>query len=373
MQSPAAIAADTAFALALPEALASLGSVPLILLVIAATTAAAIALKLLASVVAWYVDETGASLPALLFDVLSTPIARTLVLGGVYVAVRIAELPMLGFYLEGALLSALVVVWGVAAVRLGHRLLHRLSEDAPGSEVAPVLSNVWSAVVVLVALFSLLNVWRVDVTPLLASASVVGIVIGLAAQDAIANFVGGLALFADDTYKPGDFVVLDSGEKGTVTDIGLRATTIVTLDRVEVTIPNAVLNSTHVTNESAPQRYKRIRVPVGVAYDSDLDRVEAALLDAMRSEEEVLDNPRPRVHFREFGDSALQFECRAFIHHPAREAPARDALNERIHRTLADADIEIPFPQRTLTFGDDLSSSESDSTSRESRPRDGVE
>ncbi|HMB51433.1 MAG TPA: mechanosensitive ion channel domain-containing protein, partial [Natronoarchaeum rubrum] len=249
---------------ALPGALAEMNSLERILLVIAIATAAAVALKLVAPrLVARRFDEGGESLPAMLFDVLATPIYRTLPLTGVYVAVLLTDLPTLGFYLRGATLTLLVLIWSIAAVRLGRRTLRRMSEDAAVSDVAPVLGNVWTAVVVLAALFSLLNVWRVDVTPLLASASVIGIVIGLAAQDAIANFVGGIALFADDTYKPGDFVVLDSGEKGTVVDIGLRATTIVTLDRVEVTVPNAVLNSTHVTNESAPKRHKRIRVPVG--------------------------------------------------------------------------------------------------------------
>jgi len=354
---------------ALPGALADMNSLERILLVIAIATATAVALKLVAPrLVARRFDEGGESLPAMLFDVLATPIYRTLPLTGVYVAVLLTDLPVLGFYLRGATLTLLVLIWSIAAVRLGRRTLRRMSEDAAVSDVAPVLGNFWTALVVLAALFSLLNVWRVDVTPLLASASVIGIVIGLAAQDAIANFVGGIALFADDTYKPGDFVVLDTGEKGTVVDIGLRATTIVTLDRVEVTVPNAVLNSTHVINESAPQRHKRIRVPVGVAYGSDPEHVEEVLLDTMREEDEIIDHPEPHTHFREFGDSALLFECRGFIHHPAREAQARNALNERIHRNLREAGIEIPYPQRTLTFGDaDRSALDPDLT-----PPDGI-
>jgi small-conductance mechanosensitive channel len=83
----------------------------------------------------------------------------------------------------------------------------------------------------------------------------------------------------------------------------------------------------------------------------------------VRAEDEIIDHPPPQTHFREFGDSALQLECRGFIHHPAREAAARNALHQRLHRRLREAGIEIPYPQRTLSFEQDVAVPDRDGSS----------
>lgn len=301
----------------------------------------------------WLKRYSGDGFPTVLFGLLHVPLYVSVLLGGVYAVVRLLDPPRIGFVLEATSLSLLVFLWAWASRRLGIEVIVRIRDTNAAYGFAPVLKNLWSVTVSFVAFAVLLSVWRVDLTPLLASAGVLGIVIGFAARDAIANFVGGIALFVDDTYKPGDFVVLDSGEKGTVVDIGLRSTTILTRDRVMVTVPNGVLNSTQVINESAPQRYKRMRVPIGVEYGADADRVEEILVGVLEAEKEIMDSPPPQVVFLGFGDSALQFELRGFIRHSNREPKARHLVNKRIHRRLREEDIEIPFPQRTVTYGDE--------------------
>jgi len=209
----------------------------------------------------------------------------------------------------------------VTLVRVGRNVSNAVTDNRYiDRQVVPIFQNVWSAVVVGVAGFLLLTYWNIDVTPLLASAGVAGIVVGLAARDTIANFFGSLALYVDGTYKVGDYVVLDSGERGRVEDISVRSTVIRTRDDILITVPNATLNNAAIVNESTPRQKRRIRVPIGVAYGSDLDDVEEILLEVAASTESVLDRPSPRVRFREFGDSALEHELLCWVPNPALRA-----------------------------------------------------
>ncbi|WP_338729910.1 mechanosensitive ion channel family protein [Haladaptatus sp. DJG-WS-42] len=199
----------------------------------------------------------------------------------------------------------------------------------------------------------MLTFWEIDITPFLASAGIIGIVVGLAARDTIANFFGGIALYFDGTYAVGDYIVLESGERGRVEDISIRSTVIRTRDDLLVTVPNAVLNSARIVNESTPERERRIRLPVGVAYGSDVDRVEEVLLAEANAENLVLEQPHPRVRFRGFGDSALDFELLCWISDPVLRGRATHEMNKRIYQAFGRENIEIPFPQRVVTMTDE--------------------
>lgn len=251
--------------------------------------------------------------------------------------------------IRNAMLSVVIVVWAFTFVRIGRGVSRRVTDSRYiDRQVVPIFQNVWSVVVVGVSILSLLSLWKIDVTPLLASAGILGIVIGLAAQDTIANFFGSLSLYADGTYHVGDYVVLESGERGRVEDISVRSTIIRTRDDIVITVPNSVLNNGAVVNESTPKRKRRIKVPVGVAYGSDIDLVEDILREAADGEDGVEERPSPRVRFRSFGDSALEFELLCWVPNPARTARVTHELNTAIYHAFQDAGIEIPFPQREV-------------------------
>jgi small-conductance mechanosensitive channel len=245
-------------------------------------------------------------------------------------------------------LSIIALVWARALNRVVNRLVEAVEDRGDRFDFAPVLSNVWTLVVVVGTVAALLSLWEYDVSPLLAGAGIAGIAVGFAAKDTVANFFGGIALYFDDTYKLGDFVVLDSGESGTVVKVGVRSTTLLTRDEVLVTVPNSVLNATRITNESAPGRRRRIRVPIGVAYGTDIDAFEALVVDVALSVSLILDAPKPRMRFRRFGDSALEYELLAWVNGPTRASKARHELNRAIYQALSDAEVEIPYPQRDL-------------------------
>ena len=250
---------------------------------------------------------------------------------------------------DNAMLSVLTVVWMVTLVRIGRGVSQRVTDSRYiDRQVVPIFQNVWSVLVIGVSILLLLAFWEIDVTPLLASAGILGIVIGLAARDTIANFFGSLSLYVDGTYRVGDYVVLENGERGRVEDISVRSTVIRTRDDIMITVPNALLNNGTIINESTPKQKRRIKVPLGVAYGSDIDVVEALLLAAADEEESVLDRPRPRVRFRAFGDSALEFELLCWVPNPARTARVTHELNTAIYHAVRAADVEIPFPQRDV-------------------------
>ncbi len=286
----------------------------------------------------------------LIIEELHLPLYVTVFLAGVYASARLMPEFIEEFYIVPAVISVIIVVWSRAVTRLGGRLITVTNDSPTDREITPVFKIVLTFFVIVSTFVVLLSVWQVDVTPLLASAGILGIIIGIAAQDSLGNFFGGLSLYFDKTYQLGDMVQLESGERGTVIDMSIRSTTLLTRDNIAITVPNAEMNSTQIINESAPVRRRRIRLDVGVAYGSDLDVVERAIIDAAEAEPVVLDNPLPKVRFREFDDSAIVAQLQCHIANPAQRGKAQHCLIQRIDERFAEEEVKIPFPQRELTF-----------------------
>ena len=290
------------------------------------------------------------------FGSIHPPLYVTVVLVGAYLGIELLIVEPgadPNAPLEAALLTTLTLVWAYSLARMGRRVSSELTGDSRfDSRVVPIFQNVWSAVLLAASAFLVLTYWRVDITPLLASAGILGIVIGLAARDTIANLFGSIALYADGTYSVGDFIVLESGQRGRVEDVSIRSTVIRTRDDMLVTVPNAVLNTATITNESEPQRERRVRIPVGVAYGSDLDHVETVLLDVADDERLVLDDPSSRVRVRGFGDSAVDVELLCWVNEAVLRGRASHRLFKGVHAAFAEADIEIPYPRRVVEVDD---------------------
>jgi small-conductance mechanosensitive channel len=203
----------------------------------------------------------------------------------------------------------------------------------------------------LLGLFAYLfmNVWGINATAWLASAGIIGIAVGFAARDTLANLISGVSIVADAPYQIGDYIVLDTGERGMVTNLGIRSTRLLTRDDVEISIPNAVIGNAKITNESGGPWVKyRIRIPVGVAYGSDTQRVVDVLESIAHDNENVIDSPAPRVRMRAFGDSSLKFELMGWISHPEQRGRVMHDLLLEIDRRFREEQIEIPFPQRDV-------------------------
>lgn len=252
--------------------------------------------------------------------------------------------------------SIVFISWVYAMASIGRDLAS--DETQPSyldREFRPIFENLWTMGTLLLGVFGILSIWNIDITPLLASAGIVGISVGFAARDTIANFFGGIMLYADSTYTIGDYIQLEDGFEGTVRDISVRSTVLHTRDGDVVTIPNAQLHSSKIINESDPRNRRRISVSVGVAYGSDIEDVEAILLDCAERADGVLDAPSPEVRLTEFGDSALTFEVLCWVDKPANCPVVQSDLNRHIYQGFTEAGIEIPYPQREVSFSGDQS------------------
>ncbi len=247
--------------------------------------------------------------------------------------------------------TLMILVWMGWAFRFSRLLLKGLSKDTKRFQVIepttlPLFDNLARVLIFGFAIYLAVKAWDGDVSTVLASAGVMGIALGFAAKDTLSNLFAGIFILADAPYRLGDFIVLDSGERGKVVHIGIRSTRLLTRDDIEITIPNAVMGSAKILNETGGVSTKRrLRIPVGVAYGSDVDLVRQVLMQTAQSEKMVCTNPEPRVRFRRFGDSTLDFELLCWIPEPVLRGQATDLLLTAVYKNFAVNEIEIAFPQ----------------------------
>lgn len=299
--------------------------------------------------------RTATTLDDRIVERLHHPIFLSVILFGLFLVQGILKLPDPYKYVTVAFLKTMaILIWSTLLLRVSHLILDAISRRGGGggwieARTAPLLDNLGKLAIICLAIYMLLVSWDLDVKPWLASAGIAGIAIGFAAKDTLANLFGGLFIVADAPYKIGDYIVLDTGERGMVTQIGLRSTRLLTRDDVEITLPNAQIANSKIVNESGgPYEKARITVTVGVAYGSDVDQVRRVLLEAADGVEEVVKEPAPRVRFTEFGDSALIFRLLAWVHQPAQRGVAIDELHTQVYKRFNAAGIQIPFPQRDV-------------------------
>jgi small-conductance mechanosensitive channel len=189
----------------------------------------------------------------------------------------------------------------------------------------------------------------INLSSLTVLAGVLGIGLGFGLQNLASNFISGLTLLVEQPIKVGDFIEVDK-LSGTVEKISIRSTIVRTIDGVFVIVPNIRFVENNIINWSYQDPKCCIHIPAGVAYGTDPVLVTEALLAAARTEAGVLSNPSPRVWFKSFGESSLNFELLAWIEEPENSDPIKSALHFRIEHEFRYRGIEIPFPQRELNI-----------------------
>ncbi|MCG6934320.1 MAG: mechanosensitive ion channel [Proteobacteria bacterium] len=199
-----------------------------------------------------------------------------------------------------------------------------------------------------------LGVAGFDFSSLAIIAGALSVGIGFGLQNIVNNFISGLILLFERPVKTGDWVVVGNTE-GYVKKIRIRYTQIQTFDSADVIVPNSELISNQVTNWMLRDTRGRARIPVGVAYGSDTERVKEILVDVAKKHPKVVidgSSPEPKVIFREFGDSSLNFELRCHVRNVDERLTIISDLNFAIDKAFRENHIEIPFPQRDLHVRD---------------------
>jgi MscS family membrane protein len=257
-------------------------------------------------------------------------------------------------FLNRLILSAIVLIWLRACFSLSSLVFTEMSRDTKRFKkidirTEPLLIIVSKLLTLLVVSYILLDIWGINPVGLLASAGIVGIAVGFAAKDTLANLFSGVFILADRPYKLGDYVNLDTGERGKVTHIGIRSTRILTRDDIEVTVPNAVIGNTKVVNESGgPYQKMRIRLDTQCAYESDLDEVCALFQAILEEEVDLCKYPAPRVRVRGFADSGINIQLLGWIEKPEDRGRITHTLYIKVHTKMREAGIEIPYPKRDI-------------------------
>lgn len=258
------------------------------------------------------------------------------------------------FVLFAVFKSVAVLLWASASFAVGGLVLEAMSHQAGADSIlqrrtVPVFNIVIKAATLGIAIYFLFLAWDIDVTAWLASAGIIGIAVGFAAQDTLANLFAGIFIIADAPYKVDDFIVLDGELRGRVTRIGARSTRVLTLDDVEITIPNSVIGGSTIVNEAGgPDLKQRVAVSVDAAYGADVDEVRKVLLSCTDGIDGICQSPSPTTRFRSFGGSGLSFQLLVWITEPVRRDVILDVLHERVYKAFNTAGLEIPFSKHDL-------------------------
>ena len=290
-----------------------------------------------------------------IIDILHRPIYLSILFVGLGFSASLLDiLSSIQFIINGSLKTIIVIIWGSAIFKSFIYTINWYSSKSGlrqqnQKRLMPLFDNLGKIIIFIAVIYFIFISWGINVTGWLASAGILGIVLGLAAKDTLANLFAGIFIMADSPYKEGDYINLDTGERGYVKNIGIRSTRIMTRDDIEITIPNSVIANSKIINESGgPVEMERVRVNVSVAYGSDIEKVRSVLMEIAQSNDEVCSEPLPRVRFREFGDSALIFQLLFWIEKPEMRGRVVDSVNSVIYNRFIDHNIEIPFPQRTI-------------------------
>jgi potassium-dependent mechanosensitive channel len=247
----------------------------------------------------------------------------------------------------GSLLVGTAVIFFAFAVAnllaFSVRRVLRARGTAQGVQFA--VAKIVRYTVTAVGLLGAVNAMGFRLDALLAASAVLAVGIGFGLQNIAQNFISGIILLLEQPVRHGDFVRV-GGTLGTVEDIGLRATHIITRDEVTMIVPNSALITAEVVNHSRPTTSLRIRVTVGVAYGTDTDRVRSVLFDVARTTEGVLATPEPEVRLEDFADSAMLFALFCWIPNARDDLRVSSAIRFAIEKAFRKAAIVIPFPQR---------------------------
>jgi len=242
------------------------------------------------------------------------------------------------------LFTGLVILARTAKKLLRSRVL-RLTSLNRGSQ--ETVAQIATYGIIFLGTIVLLQLWGLDLSSLTIFASVLGVGIGLGLQGIAKEFISGLVLIFERPIKVGDFV--DLGEQmGTVERISVRSTEILTLDEISIIVPNSRFLESEVINWTHNSPVSRLKIPVGVAYGSNLTTVRGALIDAAKEHADVLAEPAPRVFFMGMGESSLDFNLLVWIDEPRKQFRIKSDIYFRIEAILRHRGVEIPFPQRDL-------------------------
>ncbi|MCK5123120.1 MAG: mechanosensitive ion channel family protein [Candidatus Pacebacteria bacterium] len=291
-----------------------------------------------------------------IMKILNMPIFYSVVLLGVYQSFDyIGVLANYSDDFSRVMKSLVVIIWIYAIARFVNIIISELgvkfaekTKSTLDDELMPLFQKLSNIIIYFAGIMILLKTWNIDITPLLASAGIMGFVIAFAAQDTLSHLFGGISIYFDKPFRVGDRVQLESGEIGDVLEIGIRSTRIKTFDETVVILPNSKIANSKIINYNQPAAKIKEKIKIGVAYGSDINKVKEILLNIAENTEGVEKDPAPSVYFTEFLDCALEFVIVTWVDSPGEKFMVRTRINEEIYRRFNEEGIQIPYPTQDI-------------------------
>ena len=305
-------------------------------------------------------SRTNTNLDDNIVNFLHKPIFYSILFFGFSTGVNLLGLPeYINFAILGVFKTATILIWLSLFAKVFTLSMdwttRRTDNKLLQSRTLPLFNNLGKIAIGLFGAYFIFLSWNININGILASAGVLGVVLGLAAKDTVANFFAGVFLMADSPFKEGDYIMLETGERGYVKNMGLRSTRFMTRDDIEITIPNSVIAAAKIINESGGsgvEDIERVRISLQVAYGSDVDQVKDILQSIAINNKDVLDNPDPRVRFREFADSGIRLELLFWIFKPETRGRIVDTVNTEIYKQFKQNGVTIPYPTMKVLMPD---------------------
>ena len=271
------------------------------------------------------------------------------------------------------LIALLIVVFWISSRTKRFLFTRFLVNSGLDRSLQYAIAQIVANVVLVVGVFIVLENTGIHLGALTVFAGAVGVGVGFGLQNIASNFISGLVILAERPNTIGDRVEV-AGIAGQVQQIRARSTVILTNDNIAMIVPNTKFIDSPVTNWTYSDPRVRFRIPVGVAYGSDIDKVRETLLAAGRENPNTLDDPAPSVFLEKFGDSSIDFELVVWSSEMSyRPRRYRSDINFSIEKKFREAGIEIASPQRDVRIrGGVLKIESPNSKTKESKPSDEV-
>jgi small-conductance mechanosensitive channel len=306
-----------------------------------------------------WTERTQSRLDDMVIPALKRPFMLWVMILGLHLAMQASKLPRQAtHYASQCLLILWIISLTFVAAGIASGLVKHYGKRWQGALPVTTLTQnlAWLSIGIL-GVLAILNTFGISITPILTALGVGGLAVALALQDTLSNFFAGFYVSVAGQIRIGDYVRLESGEEGYITDITWRSTTLRALANNLIIVPNAKLSQAIVTNYHLPEKRMSLLIPIGVSYDSDPGRVEEILIEeVVRGAQTIpglLTDPAPFVRFIPgFGDSSLNFTLICQVREFVDQYLAQHELRKRIFQRFRQEKIEIPFPCRNLYVQD---------------------
>lgn len=299
-------------------------------------------------------EKTKTDLDDIVLGIITKPLYFFILLVGLYLGLK--SLSCLGPYflwLDRLFFVAEVLILSLIVSRILSVFISRWLKVQQKFEKTPqLIAKIASAVVYLLAGLVILNYFDIEITPLIAGLGLGGLAIGLALQSTLANFFAGLHIISDQPININDFIELEGGLSGYVEDIGWRSTRIRTLPNKYVIIPNSKLAESIIINQSMPQPEISTIIQCGVAYDSDLEKVERVTIDVAKKIQKTIPGAvetfEPFIRYHTFGDSNINFSIILRVKEPVARYLITHEFIKALKKKYDQEKIEISWPVRKI-------------------------